>query len=505
MAMIEILGNVASLRFFLPELILCAGMLIALLAGLFAGERRGFDWPTGLSVACLVLAFVAHLQLYGVAPKWLFRGTLALDGFAVFFKGFFLLAGLVTVLISAGSSELSTARKGEYNAILIAIVLGMSLVAASSNLLMLYLSVELMSLGSYVLVGFAKEGRKTDEAAIKYILYGAMSTGVMLFGMSLLFGLTGTVDLHGPEGIAAKLFAAQGNSPLLLFAAFLLLLVGVGYKIAAVPFHFWCPDVYEGAPTPITAFLSVASKGTGFALLLRLFYQSLVRPAADGQWLALEGIDWVPVMVVISILTMTLGNLSALHQQNMKRLLAYSSIAHAGYVLMGAAALTTAGIEAMLFYLLMYLFTNLAAFTVVILLIDRENIHNVRQYQGLWKRNFPLAALMAIVLLSLTGVPPTAGFLGKYYLFMAVIHAASGNAWFWLLAFVAAMNTVISCYYYFRIVRAMFLEEPTVAEPIQPNPLGHGIAWVLTAAILALFFVPGAAYEYIRECSRFIQ
>ena len=506
----EVLGNVASLRYFMPEIILTVTSLAVLCAGLVLRGRDGLDGLTGLTLVGLGGAFLAHVSLYDVSPVVLFMGMVAHDYFALFFKGFFILCGVITVLISMSSTELRTFQKAEYNCIILGIVLGMCLVASSVNMLMLYLSVELMSIGSYVLVGLAKEERRSREASIKYILYGGMSTGVMLFGMTLLYGLTGTTAMFGPEGIAAHLAGKTGTAnELLLFSAFLLSMVGVGYKIAAVPFHFWCPDVYEGAPTPITAFLSVASKGTGFALLIRFFYQVFLTPGPDGVWKALPGIDWVPVLILIAAATMTLGNLGALPQTNLKRLLAYSGIAHAGYVLMGAAVLSTSGIEAMVFYLIMYLFTNLGAFTIVIILIDRAGIVEVSQYCGLWKRNLPLAVAMAICLLSLIGVPPTAGFIGKYYLFIAVIRAATGSAaygaWFWALVIVAALNTVVSCYYYFRVVRAMFLEKAAQSDPITPNPFYHGLAWVLTAAVVLLFLFPGQVSDYTVMCSRLMR
>lgn len=502
----DVLANVPSLSYFLPELILTIFTLVVLVVGMFNSEREGFDLPTGLTLVGLAAAFAAHLRLYDAGPHFLFAGMLALDRLAVFFKGFFILSGIVTVLISIYSTELSLPRKSEYFSILLAIVLGMCLVASSTDLLMLYLSVELMSLGSYVLVGFAREGKKTYEAAMKYVLYGGVSTGVMLFGMSLMYGLSGTTALFGPEGIGVKLLMNPlGGNSIVLFTAFLLTMVGVGYKIAAVPFHFWCPDVYEGAPTPITAFLSVASKGTGFALLLRLYYQTFLREGQGGRWTEVPGLDWALVLGCLSAVTMTLGNLGAIPQNNIKRLLAYSGIAHAGYVLMGAAVATTSGIEAMLFYLLMYLFTNLAVFTIVIVLIDRAGIVEIEDYQGLWRRNLSLSAAMMICLLSLIGIPPTVGFLGKYYLFMAVIHTAARQPWFWWLLVIAALNTVISCYYYFRIVKAMFLTESERTEPIVSHPLYSGLAWVLTAAVVLLFVIPGSVYEYAASCARVLR
>ena len=443
----------------------------------------------------LLAAFAAHICLYGKAATTLFVGMIAHDNFAVFFKGFFILCTFIIVLVSIYSSELSYLRRGEYYTILITVCLGMCLVASSTNLVMIYLALELMSIGSYVLAGFAKKGGKTDEAAIKFVLYGAFSTGVMLFGLSLLYGLTGTTDIIQIREI---LFQASSVDAV-VFISFLFVLVGIGYKIAAVPFHFWCPDVYEGAPTPVTAFLSVASKGAGFALLIRFFFRAMVRPDGPEVWTALPAIDWVTVLAIISAVTMTLGNLCAIPQENIKRLLAYSGIAHAGYLLMGVAILTSEGITSVLFYLVMYLFTNLAAFLVVMILVNRAGQEEIPSYRGLWQRAPLLAVILTIAFLSLIGIPPTAGFVGKLYLFIAVLDAEL----YWL-AVIAVLNTVVSLYYYFRVVRAMFLDKgPMTAIPRQPLYEGLLVVLATPVILLGIFFDP--VIRFAQYCSQMLQ
>jgi NADH-quinone oxidoreductase subunit N len=278
--------------------------------------------------------------------------------------------------------------------------------------------------------------------------------------------------------------------------------VGVGYKIAAVPFHFWAPDVYEGSPTPITAFLSVASKGTGFALLIRLFYSTLLtRSPAGGFWVEVGDIDidWTFHLAVISALTMTIGNLGAISQNNLKRLLAYSGIAHAGYLLMGVCLLTDVGLQAVIFYLVVYLFTNLAAFLVVIIMVDTQDEEGMNGVRGLWARTPIVAVAMTICLFSLIGLPPTAGFVGKYYLFVALLQGKL----YWL-AIVGVLNTVVSLYYYARIVKAMFFEPTYTEEPIRVHPVYAGLLTALVVPVLYFGIFWDSLARYARYCASLI-
>ena len=476
------LNNVESIRYFIPELILVAFASGVIIFGLV--EREGNRRVTAyLSLVGLLVTLIAVLVI-GSVDRSLFLGMIRLDSFAVFFKTVILIATTATILFSMGSEELDPRTKGEYYAFLLAVTLGMFLMASSTHLLMIYLSIETVSLTSYILAGFLTRSPRSSEAAFKYIIYGAVASGTMLFGISLIFGLTGTADLIQVSERLTELFNSGGDYQLAVLLSIIFILAGVGYKIASVPFHMWSPDVYEGAPIPITAFLSVASKSAGFALFIRFFYSGF--GSAD----VLKSVDWSLMLAVISALTMTVGNLAALPQQNVKRLLAYSSIAHGGYLLMGGVLLTsdaaTEGLQAILFYLIVYLFMNLGAFFVVILIADKLGSETIDGYRGLVSRRgffAPLIAIsMAIFLFSLTGIPPFSGFFGKWLLFAAVIKAAVIKNGFYWLAIIGLLNSVVSLYYYVRIVKAMFLEASDETEPL-PFSVGN-------LALLLCFVIP---------------
>jgi NADH-quinone oxidoreductase subunit N len=310
-------------------------------------------------------------------------------------------------------------------------------------------------------VGIRARDLRSSEAALKYVLYGAFTSGIMLFGFSLLFGLAGTTSLLE---ISRQVTIASHHSQdkLLLILAVLFFLAGLLFKTASFPFHFWCPDVYEGAATPITAFLSVGPKAAGFVLFIRLFYPLFAIDKGAGVYEPVSGLEWPVILAWVSAITMTLGNLAAIHQNNLKRLLAYSSIAHAGYLLMGVSALNELGLRAVIFYLVVYLFMNLGAFAVVATIVGAGGSEEIHSYRGLGSKAPFTCVAMTIFLFSLVGMPPFAGFVGKVYLFAAVI---SKNM-YWL-AVVAALNSVISLYYYLRVVKAMFLEQPV--DAFQPQ------------------------------------
>jgi len=314
---------------------------------------------------------------------------------------------------------------------------------------------ELASLTSYVLAGYTREAADSSEASLKYLLYGAVSSGLMLYGISILFGLTGSADLYAIN----KALAAGNVNQLALLIATILIIAGFGYKISAVPFHFWTPDVYEGAPITITAFLSVASKAAGFAMMMRFFKVTFIDLSVlglpPGMWTSLYGFEWNKLIAILSVLTMTLGNFVAVWQNNLKRLLAYSSIAHAGYMLMGVVVLSDKGLAAVMIYFMMYLIMNLGAFYVVMLVANKTGSEDIDSYKGLGHRAPLVGVAMVIFFISLTGLPPTAGFVGKLYLFAALLDAR----WIWL-AIVGALNSVISLYYYIRVLRNMFLRDP---------------------------------------------
>jgi NADH-quinone oxidoreductase subunit N len=488
-------NNLDSALLFRPELALTFGTLVLFLLDLFwkrSAARVAYLTAAALAVLGVAAALLAQ-QPHDATP--LFNGMLANDAFASFFKWLFLAAGALTVLIAAQGKDFPSARIGEFFALLVAVVLGMFMMASATDLLMVYLSIELVSMVSYVLAGFRKGDRKAAEGSLKYVIYGGVASGVMLFGMSYLYGLTGTTSLldlgtriAGLGGAGASLAATR----IALVVAIVFVTAGVGYKVAAVPWHMWCPDVYEGAPTPFTAFLSVGPKAAGFALALRLFASSFSGPTSPttGFAEALAGIPWPAVVGVIAAVTMTLGNFTALGQTNLKRLLAYSSIAHAGYTLMGLSANSAMGVQAVMIYMLVYLIMNLGAFVVVIVVAEATGSESILDYKGLARRH-PVAALtFAIFLFSLTGLPPFAGFAGKWYLFYAVFEriGGPGGGWYAILALVGALNTAVSLYYYVRIVRAMFID-PAYAE--SPAPLRAGVGYQLmlggfSAAILLL-------------------
>jgi len=480
--------NIASLRYFHPELILTSLILVMIVADLFfrrTEQSRNVAW---IGLVGLVATFMAVLRLQGTGSHSIFNDMLAVDPFAQYFKYIFLGAAILVIFFSLLYPDLSGRRVGEYFTVLVATTLGMFLMASATNLVTIFISIEIVSVTSFVLASYLKHQTRSSEAGLKYAIYGAFSSGLMLYGISLIYGLTGTTNIYHIQ----EMFSQTVPDRLTLFVAILLLLAGFGYKIASVPFHFWAPDVYEGAPTPITAFLSVGPKAAGFAMLIRFFNVTLATSGTPGdgvEWTALGVAQWPQLLAVLSALTMSLGNLIAIVQNNLKRLLAYSSIAHAGYALMGTVVLSQDGLRATLFYLVVYYFMNLGAFLVVIVvakLIGSEDIHD---YRGLaWKAPVPAIA-MGVFLFSLTGIPPTGGFVGKFYLFAALIKG--GPAYYWL-AVVGIINSVISLYYYARILRAMFIDPPARVERLSVSPAFATLLTILVipTVLLGVYWAP---------------
>jgi NADH-quinone oxidoreductase subunit N len=468
-----VLDNAASLRFFAPEAIVCATFLAAILFDVVTRGRRQAG-TAGVAVVGLALAAAASVPLLDAAPTLLFSGMIALDPFGAFFKIFIAAVSIVIVLISLGTRPLTERFQGEFIAAMLATVLGAMLFASSVNMVMIYLTLEMLSLPSYILAGFLKGDTRSGEAGIKYAVFGAAASGAMIFGLSFLYGIAGSLDLFAVRDA----IAARGVPSLALLIPTIFVFAGFAYKISAVPFHMWTPDVYEGASTPITAFFSVAPKAAGFAATLRFFLSAMTRETPDGL-VALEAVDWPFLLGIASVLTMTLGNLASLRQTNVKRLLAYSSIAHAGYMLMGMVLLTDEGTKAVLFYLIVYALMNLGAFLVVIALSSERPREEIDEFRGLGWRMPALGIAMAVFLFSLTGIPPFAGFVGKVYLFKAVI----AREYYWL-AVIGVLNSVVSLYYYARIVKVMYLDEPAAgdAAPVRVSRL-HG-------ALLAILAVP---------------
>lgn len=469
-------SNLQSFAFIAPEIIITLAVIALLILAVVLRYERLRLFFTILAMAALAAAIGSFQLLPSPShPVAYLSGLFVWDRLTHFFKIFFILAGAFTVLLNHGNKEIGNLRYAESTLLVLSVSVGMMLLAAADDLLMIYVAFETMGILSYLLVGIKTRDVRGGEAALKYVLYGAFTSGIMLFGFSLLFGLTGTTDL---AEIGRQVAAA--NHPqyrILLVLAVLFFLVGLLFKTASFPFHFWCPDVYEGAPTSITAFLSVGPKAAGFALFIRLFYPLFASVSGTSAYQAVSGLDWPIVLAGISAITMTLGNLAAIQQNNLKRLLAYSSIAHAGYLLMGIVALSNLGLEAVLFYLVVYLFMNLGAFAVVTAVVEAGGGEEIQFYRGLGSKEPFVCIAMAIFLFSLIGVPPFAGFVGKVYLFAAVI----SQKIYWL-AVVAAINTVVSLYYYLRVVKAMFFE--SVAVAFQPR-FSYGFR-----ALLALLIIP---------------
>jgi NADH-quinone oxidoreductase subunit N len=486
------LNNIDSLRYFVPEGIVALTILLLLVADMLTRARRpGFN--ASIAVVGLLAAFAAGLQQVNAEPAFLFMGMITLDPFGVFFKLFFFAVTAVIVVVAHPYRELTRQYHGESYAMMLRAVLGMSLLATSSNLLMIYLALEMTSLPSYLLTSVLRHDAKSSEAGLKYVLFGAAASGAMVYGMSLFYGMTGSLALVELRDV----LMGSGMPSVAMLVATAFVLAGFGFKISMVPFHNWTPDVYEGASTPVTAFFSVAPKAAGIAVLLRFFFSGLAS-APEGVLEPFYGLDWPFLLAVLSAVTMTLGNLAALKQDNVKRMLAYSSIAHAGYMLMGAVLLNDSGVQAILFYLVVYGFMNLGAFLVVIAMSSQTRREEFESYRGLGWRMPLLAVPMAIFMFSLTGIPPFAGFVGKVYLFKAVIE----QDLYWL-ALIGLLNSVVSLYYYMRIVKTMYLDDPgpAPAEPIR-------VPWVHTLLIVALAvptLVFGVRFGLLDRLSSFSQ
>ena len=480
-------SNLMSLHLFVPEIALTTGILLLLVWDMAFSLRRGTAAFIALaSLFCAALVTV----ISGGETTALFNGLIVRDAFTDFFKIFFVLVTAVVVVISLKAKDAIDYTDGkdadatEYYALLLTATLGMNLMAAAADLLMAYLALEMVSLVSYIMVGFKKRNLQSSEAALKYVIFGGVASGVMLFGLSLLYGLAGGTSF---DAVRVGLIA-QGDAGLMVTVlAVTCVLAGFGYKIAAVPFHMWCPDAYQGAPTPVTAFLSVGPKAAGIALLIRFFTAGMGAVPGEEQ---LFGAPWAVLLGVLSAATMTLGNLSALLQQNIKRMLAYSSIAHAGYLLMALAVFSREGEQAILFYLVAYLFMNLGAFVVVIGFSEAGIGETIDSYKGLGVRAPLFAAFMAMFLFSLTGLPPMAGFVGKFYLFAAVLK--KGGPFFMTLALIGIANSAISLYYYARILKAMYFRKGKSEAPLAVPTVHRAMATTLAlpTLLLGIYWAP---------------
>lgn len=503
-----IVSNLGSLSGFIPELVLVVGICGLFLVDVFLPGRGKQFYG---SVALVLLGAVLAATIAGMASmeesRSLFNGLIVLDPFGWFFKLFFIVATSVAVLLTLRSPELSDAGSAEFFALLLGTCLGMFALATSNDILMLYLSLELVSLTSYVLTGYRRGNRASSEAALKYVVYGGAASGAMLYGLSLLYGLTGATSL--PEirdGLVAAAAAGQGlDMAALLGITFSL--AGFGYKISAVPFHMWAPDVYQGAPSPVTAFFSVGPKAAGFAAMTRFFFVAFVDPSGWGEGGQLQvagAIPWPVIVGIVAAFTMTLGNVAAIAQKDIKRLLAYSSVAHAGYMLLAFVSVSELGLQGLCFYLVVYLLMNFGAWVTAIAVGAAVGSNDISAWRGLGYRNPSVAVAMCIFLFSLTGLPPLAGFIGKFYIFYAVV--AKGGFWLLALGVVGVLNSVISLYYYAYIAKTMFFEQPEegATEPLQLNRTLTGLQWVFAVPTLVLGVYWGPLYEWVKASVRLL-
>ncbi len=408
------------------------------------------------------------LSSQGLREFTAFQGALTIDGFAIFFNAIFLAASLIVALVSYRYLEIEGEHHGEYYGLIMLANCGMFFLAAGTDLVTLFVGLELMALCFYIMVGFLRSDRRSNEAAVKYLLLGAFSSGFLVYGFSIFYGLSGSTRL---ADVAAAVASRDIWDPLVFLAA-ATTSVGLLFKISAVPFHMWAPDAYEGAPTTVTAYLSVGSKAASFAFLMRIFLGPLA-PARD---------VWEPLLIAIAVATMTVGNLAAVSQSNIKRLLAYSSISHAGYILLGLIAGNETGIKGVAVYVLVYTFMNLGAFLVVVALRRKDILgEDLEDLGGLMQKSPGYAILMLIFLLSLAGIPPTAGFIGKYYIFLSLIQTGH-----YVLAVIATLYVAVAIYYYFRVVRSMFIGEVADRVPVASSfglRLALGVTGVLTLLI----------------------
>src|SRR6266404_3809056 len=488
-------------QFIMPEGILtlfaCAALVLDVM--LPRDRKRFVAWVALVGVG---FAFISLWILYGNvskgAPRTAFFDMIVLDSYAVVFKSIFLIGAALSILLSIKYLDIEGEQRGEYYGLILFSVIGMMFMASSVDLLALFISLELMAVSVYILVGYFRRDKKSNEASMKYFLLGAFSSGVLLYCISIIFGLIGSTNLAKIAAalpvVASTNFNPFGAQPppdmrYLLLMSMILMAAGMFFKVAAVPFHMWAPDAYEGAPTSITAFMSVGVKAASFAMFGRLFLYGLpdLRGSIAGD--AANGIaslpGWAVLLGIVSAITIVWGNLGALTQNNTKRLLAYSSISHAGYVLLGLIAGNQTGYTGFVIYLFIYTIMNLGVFGCIIALRRRGIVGDrMEDLNGLMKKAPGLTVMMTIFLLSLGGIPPTAGFIGKFYLFAGLIE--TGNPWLVRLAILAVLMSAVSLYYYIRFIRAMYIEGE--AEP-QPVTLAPSLRVALIAAAALVIYL----------------
>ncbi|MBP0615050.1 NADH-quinone oxidoreductase subunit NuoN [Jiella mangrovi] len=462
----------SSLQIAAPELILAIGAMILLMIGVFMGEKSA-QTITGLSVAVII---IAALWLILVTPLGVgFGGSFVLDPFARFMKILVLIGSAAAVIMSVGFAESERFNRFEFPVLVLLSTTGMMMMVSAGDMIALYLGLELQSLAIYVLAAINRDSVRSTEAGLKYFVLGALSSGMLLYGASMVYGFTGHIEFTQIAAVAAESGRSVG-----LIVGLVFVLAGLAFKISAVPFHMWTPDVYEGAPTPITAFLAGAPKIAAMALLTRFTVQGF-EPLSD---------QWQQVIVFISIASMAFGAFAAIGQHNIKRLMAYSSIAHMGYALVGLAAANTEGVRGVLIYMTVYLMMTLGTFAVILAMRRRDGmVEEIDDLSGLSQTNPMMALFLTVMMLSLAGLPPLAGFIGKYFVFMAAVHAG-----LWPLAIIGVLASVVGLFYYLRIVKTMWFDEP--AEAFVPMAIElRAVLWVTGLVVFPVYiFVSGPIF-----------
>jgi NADH-quinone oxidoreductase subunit N len=481
-----------NLDLFVPEIILAASAVIVILLDLFL-EKKGV--LGAISVIALLVSIGYTIAMWGGDQQSIFYGRLAVDNFAIFFKILFQGIAILVILSSTDYISKIARFQGEYYALILLSALGMMLMAATADLIAVYISLELASISLYALVGFLKDPKST-ESSIKYLLLGAIASAVLLYGMALVFGITGHTQLGEIARVIQTLSLQDTMDNPALIMGIVLMIGGFGFKIAAIPFHMWVPDVYEGAPTPITAYLSVASKAAGFAVILRVFHSAFGLP----DWLSE---NWALIFAALAAVGMTIGNITALSQTNIKRMLGYSSIAQAGYLMVGLVTLGSSpatnilGQSAVMFFLASYAVANLGAFAAIIAISNKLDSDLIQDYAGMIKRAPVMAFALSLCLVSLIGMPPAAGFMAKFYIFSGAIKQG-----FLGLVIIAVINSVISAYYYLRVVKVMWFGEPASSEGVPSSGTLRIALFLSCAGVLLLFIFSGSVMNAAETAAR---
>lgn len=480
--------TLASLAYFESEIVLVAGFLLVILCDLFLSKKLP-QLSFGLSIAIVLIVLVQSFTLLNLNPQVLFGGMIVLDHLSVLFKILFCLVSLVFILFIRLNKSLQAHEKGtgDLYAILLAVHLGMNLMAMSSNLLILFLSLEMVSIGSYLMVGYISKDSKQSEASLKYVLFGSVASAIMLYGISLLYGFTGSLYFTSSDFIEGM----QNLSELPLILSLTLVFVGIAFKVSAFPLHFWAPDVYQGAPNPVTAFLSTGPKIAGFAILIKF----LVLLNSIG--LSVNNV--YGILAMIAILSMIIGNFAAIWQNNSKRMLAYSSIAHTGFMFMALFVSPSQGYKSLIFYLFIYVIMNMAAFLILDEIEDQTDKQNIDEYSGLGKQLSILMICFVIVLVSLTGLPPTAGFTAKFFVFSTALDAYYNSESTLILAMIiiAAVSTLVSLFYYFKIPLNAYLKESNQIKMKERLTAKTYLSMLLAFLLLLLIVFPSLIEQFL--------